>query len=101
MLQILASGDLLTLDNVLDVGSTAVLAWLVWYCATKLVPKMIDKHTEAMQQQNATFERINREQREEFRTILEADRERALQREQALQRQFSEALDRFAAQSQE
>lgn len=80
------------INTIMQAGATGVLAWLVWYCATKLIPKMIDKHTNAMNSQTEAFERINKEQRDEFRSILEADRERAVEREERQRKDFKEAL---------
>lgn len=68
----------------LGVVAMALLVWIVRHVSVVTIPAML-----------ASFERINREQRQEFRDVLEADRQRHLQREQALQKIFTESLDRI------
>ncbi len=88
-----------TLPRLIELGiggiAMGLVVWLVRHVTTKTIPDMNNKHQEQTTKQLEVFERVNKEQRVEFREILESDRELHYRREAALRGEFKTALDEF------
>lgn len=79
----------------LGAGAFALVAWIVRHVTTRTIPNLTASFERNQQQQTETFERVLRETRVEFREVLENDRQRHHDREEALRNEFRQAINRF------
>lgn len=80
----------------IGIAAFALVAWIVRHVTTKTIPKLVSDFREALKEQGESFERMNRETRQEFRDILESDRQRHYEREEAIRAEFREAIQAAA-----
>ena len=92
----------MTIDQLTQAGAgiaaIALVGWMVRHVITVTIPAMNTQHYQHVQKLTETFERVNREQRSEFRELLEADRQRHQVREEGLRQDFRDAIDRQVSQ---
>lgn len=80
------------------VAAIGLVLWLVRHVTTRTIPTLVKDFRESLKDQAETFERMNRETRQEFREILENDRRMHHEREESLRNEFREALREAAPQ---
>ena len=76
----------------IGIGAFALVAWIVRHVTTNTIPGLVKDFKEAIKEQSDAFERTNRENRQEFREILESDRQLHHQREEVLRAEFREVM---------
>ncbi len=81
----------------LGVASLGTILWLVRHVTTKTLPDLTERYEKTSAKQLESFERINRETRQEYREVLESDREMAYKREQNMRAEFQAAINKFEA----
>jgi len=93
------ASDPWTLPRLLELGlggtAFGLVIWLVRHVTTKTIPDIMTQHKITNEAQLTAFERINREQRVEFREILESDRQLHHAREEAMRSEFRAAINKF------
>lgn len=79
----------------LGAGAFILVAWIVKHVTTRTLPELTKRFEAALTKQLEVFERVNKEQRVEFREILENDRKLHYEREAELRKEFRIAIDKF------
>lgn len=61
----------MTIDSVIQAGALGIVAWVIFYVFSKLIPKMMDSFTSSLTAQTDSFKQALTEQRQEFKEINE------------------------------
>lgn len=80
----------------IGISAFGLIVWLVHHVTSKTIPGLIGAFKETNEKQLEAFERVNKEQRVEFREILEKDRELHHAREEAQRKEFRDAIEKAA-----